>query len=375
MTLKNRLNLGRFVVLLTICMPLLGWAGEHAIVIGHAIDLSGPNGSIGRDYVAGIKTYFDFLNSNGGIRGKRIDYIVRDDHGEPQKAAKEVSELIQHDHAEFVLGAIGDAANDAIVNAPAFVRSDLMLFAPLASGINKNMRVVFWRPNYQHEIQYLLSYFDKLGIKNVGILYQESSLNREAYERVLLDIRTRGMKVTEEVRINSSGTALDSETKRLAASRPGFVLTIADTITTSLFLKKFRTYDAHTIVAGTSLINLSALREIAGPRAVEWTVFSQVVPNPNGQQSGLQMEHMRTMKKYRDEEVSALTLEGFAVAKTLAMAMQQSTQHAGFLLQELIAQKRMFDLGGFSIGRNKANDSLSNYLDVALFKNGSALVF
>ena len=41
----------------------------NTIVVGQAIDLSSPNAAIGRDYVAGIKTYFDALNSAGGIGG------------------------------------------------------------------------------------------------------------------------------------------------------------------------------------------------------------------------------------------------------------------------------------------------------------------
>ena len=70
----------------------------NTIVIGQAIDLSSPNASIGRDYVAGIKTYFDALNAAGGINGKRIRYIVRDDQATPAVATKVVGELLSLIH-------------------------------------------------------------------------------------------------------------------------------------------------------------------------------------------------------------------------------------------------------------------------------------
>lgn len=54
-------------------LSLSASAASGTIVIGQAIDLSGPNGSIGRDYVAGIKTCFDMLNAGGGINGRRIE--------------------------------------------------------------------------------------------------------------------------------------------------------------------------------------------------------------------------------------------------------------------------------------------------------------
>jgi ABC-type branched-subunit amino acid transport system substrate-binding protein len=361
---------------LTAFAPLSSQARENAIVIGQAIDLSSANGSVGRDYAAGIKTYFDSLNAAGGINGRRIEYIVRDDRGQPEVAAKEVSELIERDHAEIIVGGIGDAVTQAVIDTPAFKRNGMTLFAPLASRVNRNdARVVFWRPGYHQEIQYLLSYFGKLGIKNVGILYQESSLYRSAYEGLVAEINKRGMKITETARIRNVGSDLEAETKRLAASKPGFVVTIGDTITTGLFLKTFRTYSAQTIVAGDSLINLSTLRELAGANAVEWTVFTQVVPNPLASQSLLQMEHLKMMKKYRDEDVSSLTLEGFAVAKALASAIRQAKQGNRFALRDLIAQKRTIDLGGLLIGATADSNHLSSYLDVALFRKGTALVF
>ncbi len=127
-------------------------------------------------------------------------------------------------------------------------------------------------------------------------------------------------------------------------------------------------------VAGTSLINLSTLREVAGAKAVEWTVFSQVVPNPNSATSLIQVEHLNMMRKYRDEAVSSLTLEGFAAAKTLTKAIQQA-KHSRSALQELIAQDRDIDLGGLSVGVRPHSDHLSSYLDIALFNKGSGLMF
>jgi hypothetical protein len=87
------------------------------------------------------------------------------------------------------------------------------------------------------------------------------------------------------------------------------------------------------------------------------------------------MEHLKMMKKYRDEDVSSLTLEGFAVAKALASAIRQSKQGNRFALRDLIAQKRTIDLGGLLIGATADSNHLSSYLDVALFRKGTALVF
>lgn len=349
----------------------------NAIVIGQAIDLSGPNGSIGRDYVAGIKTYFDTLNAAGGINGKRVQYIARDDQGQPEVSVVAAAELIERDQADFMFGGVGDGVTQAVLNSPAFKRSGLTLFAPLAgAGRANETRVLYWRPSYKQELRHLFTHFNRLGIKDVGILYQESAQSQEAYRSLAAEIQERGMKLTgvATIKTNSSPSEINMEAKRLALTKPGFVVALADTIGTALFLKEFRDYSAQTFMASTSLTNLATLRELAGPRAVEWTVFSQVVPNPNSGASLIQSEHLNMMRKYRDEPVSSITLEGFAAAKALAKAIQQA-KHAGSALQELVAQRGDIDLGGLSIVSTANSNHLSTYLDIALFRKGSGLIF
>lgn len=357
-------------------LPLVSHAAGNVIVVGQAIDLSGPNAAIGRDYVAGIKTYFDALNASGGINGRRIQYIVRDDQGLPAVAVSAVTELIERDQVDFLFGGVGDSTTQAVLNAPTFKRSSHTLFAPLAAGDPKTAaRALFWRPSYKQEIRHILSHFRQLGIKDIGVVYQETASNQDAYQDLTAEIRERGIRLTGTARISMTGDQIGAEASRLAGTRPGFVIVIADTIGTALFLKEFRKHDSRTFVAGTSLINLSTLRELAGAKAVEWTVFSQVVPSPNAGASLLQLEHLNMMKKYRDEAVSSLTLEGFAAAKSLAKAIQQSKRPSRSSLAELMAQDANIDLGGFAIGLSPNSNRLSSYLDIALFKKGSELVF
>ncbi len=363
-------------VMLALSLHCFAEAG-NVIVIGQAIDLSGPNSSIGRDYVAGIKTWFDAINASGGINGKRVQYIVRDDQGVAELSVKAVSELIERDQIDYLFGGVGDGITQAVLDSPTFKRSGMILFAPLA-GISQggNERVLFWRPSYKKEIRHLFSHFGKLGIRDVGIAYQESAANQDAYNSLTTEIQDRGMKLTGIARIKSNGgqAEMELEAKRLALSKPGFVLVISDTIGAALFLKEFRNYAPQTFIASTSLINLATLRELAGAKAVEWTVFAQVVPNPNSGATLIQTEHLNMMKKYRDEPVSSLTLEGFAAAKALGKTIQQS-KRGNSALQELIAQNGGIDLGGLSIVSSANNNHLSNYLDIALFKKGSGLMF
>jgi hypothetical protein len=191
-------------------------------------------------------------------------------------------------------------------------------------------------------------------------------------------LKTHGLTLTGTARIGNEETQNEKEAANLAVKNPEFVIVIADTISSALFLKSFRNHAPQTFVAGTSLVNLETLRQLAGRRAVEWTVFSQVVPNPNNARTLIQLEHMKMMKKYRDEPASPLTLEGFAVAKTLVKAMQSSIQRSKktplTALQDLMTQHASIDLGGLLVSASRHSNNLSGYLDIALFHKNTLVL-
>lgn len=354
---------GLLLVLTAALTP--AFAADNVITVGQAIDLSGPNGSIGRDYVAGITTYFDSINAKGGVNGKKIRYIVRDDHGKPAEAAALVGGLINQDRADYLIGAIGAEATQAIMAAPAFQQSRHVLFAPLADSFTvPNGRALFWRPSVEREFQYILGYFQNLGVTRVGIALQDGTQHARGHKFVLDELRKRGMTLGGVAAISAQPGTTEAEAKRLSGAGVRLVITIGDTISSAQFLKAFRKHDPATFVAGTSLINLETLSQIAGAKATEFTVFSQVVPNPESTVTALQAEHVNMMKKFRDEPASALTLEGFAVAKTLVKTMQASG-----------AGKAPIDLGGMTIAAGDREHNLSRYVDIALFKRGGGLMY
>ncbi len=356
------------------CMPLLAHADR--IVIGQAVDLSGPSAALGRDYVAGIKTYFDGLNAKGGVQGKRIQYVVYDDKGDPAQAAFAVTELIQRHKADFLIGGIGDEMTRAILNAPRFRNSDHILFAPVAGdAYDWTDRVMPWRPGYKQEIKHIFSHFAALGLKDVGLVYQDSPMYREIPKLLQDEAKRQALQITGMVRINEDSDSLVKEAARLAKSAPRFVVVIADSISTALFLKEFRKHQRETYVAGTSLTNLETLLQVAGAQAVEWTLFSQAVPNPRAGRSLLQVEHMDMLRRFRDEPPSAMTLEGFAVAKSLASAIGMSRQGSHHVLRDLSSKRTEIELGGLPIVFSREHERLSHYLDLALFRKGGYLVF
>ena len=123
------------------------------------------------------------------------------------------------------------SVTNAVVASPAFKQSALTLFAPLVSSVKDyNSRVVFWHPSPEQEMQYIFSYFDKLGIKSVGIAYQESEFNQEMYQYVVAEVSKRKMSLSGVARISNSPVENEKEATALAAKNPGIVIVVSDTV-------------------------------------------------------------------------------------------------------------------------------------------------
>jgi len=88
-------------------------ATDTEIKIGHTIAYSGPAsayGVIGKAEAA----YFNKINSEGGINGRKINFISYDDGYSPPKTVEQIRKLVEGDEVLFTFNTLGTPPNSAI---------------------------------------------------------------------------------------------------------------------------------------------------------------------------------------------------------------------------------------------------------------------
>ena len=360
-------------MLATFSMAPARAATAGTLVIGQVIDLSGPNGAIGRDYVAGMRTFFDRANQSGGVGGKKVELVVLDDKGDAAAAAQAAAQLILQQRVQFLFGGIGEETTRAITSSAAFRNSGLMLYAPLGVAAS-SPKVALWRPRHELELAYLLNYFQKIGITSVALAMQNGNLQQDMHRRALSMLKHNKMQHKGSWTLATEPAELTRQARQIAGSAPGVVIVLGDSLEIGMFLKAYRPVSRAGYIAGTSLVNLPTLQEVAGAKNLAWTVFSQVVPDAYSSKSRLQKEHAAMMDRFRDEPVSSLTLEGYAAAKTLAAAIEKKmvTQQQGV---QSLGIRPGIDLGGFIVKSASPEDGLSSWFDMALIGKDGQLRF
>ena len=197
-------------------------ATDTEIKIGNIMPYSGPAsayGVIGKTEEA----YFKKINAEGGINGRKINFISYDDAYSPPKTVEQARKLVESDEVLFVFNPLGTPPNSAIQK---YLNSKKVPQLFVATGATKwNDPKDFpwtmgWQPNYQSETQIYAKYIlkEKPNAK-IGVLYQNDDYGKD-YLKGLKDglgAKAASMIVMEESYEVSQPT-IDSHIVKLKSS-------------------------------------------------------------------------------------------------------------------------------------------------------------
>src|SRR4051794_10724552 len=157
-------------------------ATDTEIKIGNIMPYSGPAsayGVIGKTEAA----YFKKINAEGGINGRKINFISYDDGYSPPKTVEQARKLVESDEVLFIFNSLGTPPNSAIHK---YMNSKKVPQLFVATGATKwNDAKDFpwtmgWQPNYQSETQIYAKYIlkEKPHAK-IAVLYQNDDYGKD----------------------------------------------------------------------------------------------------------------------------------------------------------------------------------------------------
>jgi ABC-type branched-subunit amino acid transport system substrate-binding protein len=178
-------------------------ATDTEIKVGNIMPYSGPAsayGAIGKTEAA----YFKKINAEGGINGRKINFITYDDGYSPPKTVEQARKLVESDEVLFIFNSLGTPPNSAIHK---YMNSKKVPQLFVATGATKwNDPKDFpwtmgWQPNYQSESRIYAKYLlkEKPNAK-IAILFQNDDYGKD-YVKGLKDglgAKAASMIVIEE---------------------------------------------------------------------------------------------------------------------------------------------------------------------------------
>jgi branched-chain amino acid transport system substrate-binding protein len=159
------------------------------IKLGNTNPYSGPASAYGTIGKA-LGAYFKKVNDEGGINGRKINYVTYDDSYSPPKTVEMVRKLVEQDQVALLFQTLGTPTNSAIHKYMNQQKVPHLFVATGATKWNdpKNFPwTMGWQPNYQTEGRIYATYILKnLPDAKIGILYQNDDYGKD-YRKGLLD--------------------------------------------------------------------------------------------------------------------------------------------------------------------------------------------
>jgi branched-chain amino acid transport system substrate-binding protein len=87
---------------------------DTEIKLGIHIPLSQNPAAAYAPIAFGLKAFFDYINAQGGVYGRKINFIIGDDHYNPPDTVEVVKKLVEQDKVFAIVGGLGEATHSAV---------------------------------------------------------------------------------------------------------------------------------------------------------------------------------------------------------------------------------------------------------------------
>jgi branched-chain amino acid transport system substrate-binding protein len=205
-------------------------ATDTEIKIGNIMPYSGPAsayGVIGKTEQA----YFNKINAEGGINGRKINFVTYDDGYSPPKAVEQARKLVESDEVLLVFNPLGTPSNSAIQK---YLNSKKVPQLFVATGATKwNDPKDFpwtmgWQPSYQSEARIYAKFLmkEKPDAK-IAIMYQNDDFGKDYLKGLKDGLGAKASMIIAEESYETSEPTIDNHIVKLKATGADVFLNIA----------------------------------------------------------------------------------------------------------------------------------------------------
>ncbi|MFL6809818.1 MAG: ABC transporter substrate-binding protein [Bradyrhizobium canariense] len=196
-------------------------ASDTEIKIGNIMPYSGPASAyaaIGKAEEA----YFNKINAEGGIGGRKIKFISYDDGYSPPKTVEQARKLVESDGVLLIFGSLGTSTNGAIRKYMNEKKVPQLFVASGASKWNDPKQYPWtmgWQPSYASEARIYAKYIMKEKPDGkIGVLYQNDDFGKDYLKGLKEGLGPKASMIVLEDGYDTSEPAIDEHVVKLKAS-------------------------------------------------------------------------------------------------------------------------------------------------------------
>ena len=306
---------------------------KDEIKIGHTIAYSGnasAYGVIGRSHIA----FFKRVNDQGGVAGRKINFISYDDAYSPPKTVEQVRRLIEQDQVACLFNTLGTPTNSAIHK---YVNQKKVPHLFVATGAEKWADpkdfpwTIGWQPSYQVEAKIYAKYILAQNPNpKIAIMYQNDDFGKDYVLGMKAQLGADYAKyVVKETSYESTDATVDSQAVTMKDSGANVLVAAPIPKFAAQLIRKV--YDMNwkpLFLMSNVAISVGATMEPAGPEKAVGMVSSLYLKDqsdPAWKDDAGMNEWRAFMNKYMPgaDQTDGGYVAAYGLCKTMLQVLQQ----------------------------------------------------
>jgi ABC-type branched-subunit amino acid transport system substrate-binding protein len=347
-----------------------------AIVLGQSAAFSGPAAQLGIQMNVGLKAWFDHVNGQGGVLGRKIELKTRDDKYEATLCADNTRKLIQEDGVFALIGYVGTPTSSAAL--PIFTEAKVPFFGPftgaelLRDPFNRYIFNV--RASYYDETEKIVEQLISTGTKSIAVFYQNDNYGLAGLKGVERAMARRNLKIAATATVERNTVQVGEAIKTIGAVQPDAVVMVSAYGSIAEFVRQMKKNGSGAQFHNVSFVGSKALADALGSEGVG-VAISQVVPFPWSPTTQIVREYHQILGAAGIKDYNFSSLEGFIVAKAFTEGLRRAGRD--LTRERLIAALESMssvDLGGFQVSFGPANHNGSQFVDLTMISRAGRFV-
>ncbi|WP_109211014.1 MULTISPECIES: ABC transporter substrate-binding protein [Microbacterium] len=345
---------------------------DDTVTIGTHTPLTGPAAAGYSSISAAATAYFEYLNDNGGVHGRSIEYLVKDDGYNPATTQTVVRELVQEDEVFAIVNGLGTPTHTAVLDYLNQNEVPDLFVASGSTSWNQPSTYPFtfgFNADYVVEGAALAQYAaDEHPGKVVCLLGQDDDFGDEMIEGAELALGADGLAAVERYSVSNQDVSAQIGAMKAAGCEINILGTIngftALAVGTAAQLGWFPMWFSSSSGANYETL-VGYLGEDVGPKLLQGLIGTNYLPASGGDSEWVAL-FRQINDEYNDGAVfDGNTIYGMSVAYLFAEALEAAGENP--TRQSLIDAVQSGDLAGNGIvPLSFGEDSHAAYLGVGI---------
>ncbi len=342
--------------------------GPATIVIGQSAAFSGGAAAESREANLGARAYFDAVNAQGGVHGRKIVLESLDDGFDPRRTLANTRILLDEKKAFALFLYRGTPTTEAIL--PLISASRVPLIAPAtgAQSLRQPMnRYVFnIRANYHEEAAALVGQLATLKLSRVAIFHSNDSYGKDAIAGLSPALKAEGIEPVAVAAYERNTLDVEPAAKKILAATPQAIVMIGTSRACKAFIDEVKKAGSNAQLFALSDVSSQAFLKDIGASG-RGLAITEVMPFPWDNRSPLVKAYQATLANSPQAPISYSSLEGYVAARVLVEGLRRAGP--ALTRDKLIGafeSMKSFDLGGFAIDFSPASHAGSKFVELAV---------